>query len=65
MVKVEQTYDVDMPKSCADCNMWYVGFMTLDFKCCFTKKDVSWDIRALKKPDWCPLKEIQEGKNGN
>lgn len=57
MVKVEQTYDIEMPKSCKDCNMWYFGAMTLDCKCCFTKKDVSWDIKDGTKPVWCPLKD--------
>lgn len=61
MVKVEQTYDFEMPKHCGECKMWYVGFMTEDIKCCFTKQDVSWDIRDGKKPDWCPLRKATEG----
>lgn len=59
MVKVEQIYDIEMPKSCKDCNMLYIGFVTLDYKCCFTKKDVSWDVKDGTKPDWCPLTEVE------
>lgn len=59
MVKIEQTYDIDMPKSCADCDRWYIGVATLDFRCCFTKQDVSFEVREGKKPNWCPLKEVE------
>jgi len=62
MVKVELVYDFDMPKHCGKCKMWYFGAFTLDCKCCFTQKDVSWDIRDGIKPKWCPLKEVDESE---
>ena len=65
MVKVDKTYDMDMPQACGDCKMWHVGLVSGDFKCCFTHQDISWDVRDGKRNDMCPLKEVEESEEEN
>lgn len=61
-VKVNLNYDMEMPDSCADCEMWYIGIHTMEAKCCFRPYgiDVSYNIRDKNKPEWCPLEESEE-----
>jgi hypothetical protein len=57
--------DIDMPKMCEDCpafdNYWDT--------CNLTKKSPPIDFNNLDathimpRPDWCPLRELEEKKN--
>lgn len=52
--------DIDMPKSCRECPI-----SSRILLLCHVKKEIidSENYLQQKRPDWCPLKEIN--KNGN
>lgn len=52
--------NMDYPSDCSACPFWYVGYTNEGKKtryCVPTEK--TWE-KGYKKPDWCPLVEMEE-----
>jgi hypothetical protein len=51
--------DIQMPERCSRC--YFYTFIHGESKCKLAKYDWQWislEDKMLKKPDWCPLKEV-------
>lgn len=54
MIKI----DISIPKTCKEC--FASTFYECDFNCEIEDKDVTDYAYENEKPDWCPIKEVQE-----
>lgn len=54
---------MDIPSKCLDCNLCILD-MDASISCFYCKREICDNVgENVKRPDWCPLRELPDKKN--